>query len=231
VVDARSQSRLTITETHEEPEMSVAEASLHARRREETGKGVARRLRRAGRIPAVVYGKDMEPIPLSLDEQETVQLFESIPVANTVLQLDIGDGETLRTLVREIQTHPFRPDVIHVDFMRLRRGIAVELNVPISLSGTPVGTRAGGRLDIAVHEAHVRCTPANIPESIEADISGMDIGESLRLGDLALPDDVELLSGPDTLVCHIATSWEPEEEEEELQIGEVEEVGEDVEES
>lgn len=210
--------------------MSVAEASLQARRREETGKGVARRLRRAGRIPAVVYGKDMEPIPLSLDEQEAVHLFESIPVANTVLQLDIGGGETLRTLVREIQTHPFRPDVLHVDFMRLRRGIAVELNVPISLSGTPAGTRAGGRLDIAVHEAHVRCTPARIPESIEADISELGIGESLRLADIALPEDVELLSSPDTLVCHIATSWAPEEEEETLEVGEVEEAGEDVEE-
>ncbi len=212
--------------------MSVAVASLQARRREETGKGVARRLRRAGRIPAVVYGKDMEPIPLSLDEQEAVLLFESIPVANTVLQLDIGGGKTLRTLVREIQTHPFRPDVIHVDFMHLRRGVAVELNVPISLSGTPAGTRSGGRLDIAVHEAHVRCTPARIPESIHADISELEIGESLRLGDIALPEDVELLSGPDTLVCHIATSWEPEDdEEEELEVGEVEEAGEDVEES
>lgn len=211
--------------------MSVAEAFLQARRRDETGKGIARRLRRAGRIPAVVYGKDMEPIPLSLDEQETVHLFESIPVANTILQLDIGGGETLRTLVREIQTHPFRPDVLHVDFMRLRRGIAVELNVPISLSGTPAGTLTGGRLDIAVHETHVRCTPANIPESLEADISGLDIGESLRLGDIALPDDVELVSGPDTLVCHIAAAWAPDEDEEDLEVGEVEEAGEDAEES
>ena len=70
--------------------MSVAAASLQASRRDQTGKGVARRLRRAGRIPAVVYGKDMDPIPLSLDEQEAVNLFQSIPVANTVLQLDIG---------------------------------------------------------------------------------------------------------------------------------------------
>jgi len=222
---------LQLPETDQEPEMSVAEASLQASRRNRTGKGVARRLRRAGRIPAVVYGKDMDPIPLSLDEQEAVNLFQSIPVANTVLQLDIGGEETLRTLVREIQTHPFRPDIIHVDFMRLRHGVAVELNVPITLSGTPEGTRAGGRLDIAVHEAHVRCTPARIPESIEADISKLGIGESLRLGDVALPEDVELLSSPDTLVCHIATSWAPDEEEDALEVGEVEEAGEDVEES
>lgn len=222
---------LQLPETDEEPEMSVAEASLQASRRDKTGKGVARRLRRAGRVPAVVYGKDMDPIPLSLDEQEAVNLFQSIPVANTVLQLDIGGEETLRTLVREIQTHPFRPDIIHVDFMRLREGVAVELNVPITLSGTPEGTRAGGRLDIAAHEVHVRCTPARIPESIEADISKLGIGESLRLGDIALPDDVELLSSPDTLVCHIATSWAPDEEEDALEVGEVEEAGEDVEES
>ena len=211
--------------------MSVAQASLQALRRDETGKGVARRLRRAGRIPAIIYGKDMEPIPLSLDEQEAVQLFQSIPVANTVLQLDIGGGKSLRTLVREIQTHPYRPDILHVDFMRLRQGVAVELSVPIVLSGTPAGTRTGGRLDVVAHEAHVRCTPAKIPESIEADISELDIGESLRLGDLTLPEDVELLSSPDTLVCHIATSWVDDEAEEEEETGEVEEAGEEAGES
>ena len=186
--------------------MSVAEASLRASRRDETGKGVARRLRRAGRIPAIVYGKDMDPIPLSLDEQEAVNLFQSIPVANTVLQLDVGGGRTLRTLVREIQTHPLRPDIIHVDFMRVRQGVAVELNVPVAFSGTPEGTRAGGRLDVVVHEAHVRCTPANIPESIQADVSALAIGESLRLGDMALPDGVELLANPKTVVCHVAVT-------------------------
>ena len=203
--------------------MSVAEASLQASRRDETGKGVARRLRRAGRIPAVVYGKDMDPIPLSLDGHEAVNLFQSIPVANTVLQLDIGGGETLRTLVREIQTHPFRPDIIHVDFMRLRQGVAVELNVPIALSGTAEGIRAGGRLDVVLHEAHVRCTPARIPESIQADVSGMSIGESLRLGDLALPDGVELLANPKTIVCHVAEtrgSLEEEVEEGEEEVAE-----------
>lgn len=195
--------------------MSVAEASIQASRRDETGKGVARRLRRAGRIPAVVYGKGMDPIPLSLDEQEAVSLFHSIPVANTVLQLEIGGGQTLRTLVREIQTHPFRPDIIHVDFMRLRQGVAVELNVPITLSGTPEGTRAGGRLDVVVHEAHVRCTPANIPESIHADVSALGMGESLRLGDIALPDGVELFGNPKALVCHVAAAHASEEEEDE----------------
>lgn len=204
--------------------MSVAEASLHASRRDETGKGVARRLRRAGRVPAVVYGKDMDPIPLSLDEQEAVNLFQSIPVANTVLQLDIGSGETLRTLVREIQTHPFRPDIIHVDFMRLRQGVAVELNVPIAFSGTPEGARAGGHLDVAVHEAQVRCTPANIPQSIQVDVSALAMGESLRLGDLALPDGVELLGNLKTVVCHVAearASLEEEDEEGEEEVVEV----------
>ena len=195
--------------------MSVAEASLQSSRRDATGKGVARRLRRAGRIPAVVYGKDMDPIPLSLDEHDAVNLFQSIPVANTVLQLDIGGGETLRTLVREIQTHPFRPDIIHVDFMRLRRGVAVELNVPIAFSGTPEGTRGGGHLDVVVHEAHVRCTPANIPESIRADVSVLAIGESLRLGDIALPDGVELLANPKAIVCHVAMTRASEVEEDE----------------
>jgi large subunit ribosomal protein L25 len=203
--------------------MSVAQASLQARRRDKTGKGVARRLRRAGRIPAVVYGKDMEPIPLSLDGREAVQLFQSIPVANTVLQLSISGGDTMRTLVREIQTHPFRPDILHVDLMRLRQGVAVEVNVPLELTGTPVGTLTGGRLDVVLYNAHVRCTPSNIPESIQADVSGLEFGESLRLGDIRFGDGIELFANPDSVVCHVAgapVSLEEEEEEEEEERGE-----------
>ncbi len=208
--------------------MSLKAVSLQARRRDDAGKAVARRLRREGRIPAVVYGKGMEPIPLSLDAQETVQLFHSIPVANTVLQLDVGEGETLRTLVREIQTHSFRPDVLHVDFMRLRRGVAVELNVPISLSGTPAGTLLGGHLDVAAHEARVRCPPADIPESIRIDVSGLELGDSLRLGEVDLPDGVELVADPATVVCHVAVIREEEEEpEEDEEAGEAEIAAED----
>ena len=205
--------------------MSVAQASLQARPRNETGKGVARRLRRAGRIPAVVYGKDMEPIPLSLDEQEAVHLFQSIPVANTVLQLSIGDGDPMRTLVREIQTHPFRPDILHVDLMRVQQGVAVEVNVPLALTGTPRGTLTGGRMDVVLYDAHVRCTPSNIPESIQVDVSGLDIGESLRLGDIRFGSGIELLANPDTIVCHVAIAHAGEEEEEEEEEG-AEEYGE-----
>jgi large subunit ribosomal protein L25 len=195
--------------------MSVAEAFLGAQRRDESGKGVARRLRRAGRIPAVVYGKGMEPVPLSLDEQETVLLFHSIPVENTVLTLSIGDEATLRTLVREIQTHPYRSDILHVDFLRVRKGVAVEVNVPFALSGTAIGTRSGGRLDVVVHEVQVRCTPSKIPESIQLDISGLDIGDSIRLGDITFDDDIELLANPDSVVCHVTDARVIEEEEEE----------------
>ncbi len=195
--------------------MSVAEAFLGAQRRDEAGKGVARRLRRAGRIPAVVYGKGMEPVPLSLDEQETVLLFHSIPVENTVLTLSIGDEATLRALVREIQTHPYRSDILHVDFLRVRKGVAVEVNVPFALSGTAIGTRSGGRLDVVVHEVQVRCTPSKIPESIQLDISGLDIGDSIRLGDITFDDDIELLANPDSVVCHVTDARVIEEEEEE----------------
>ena len=201
--------------------MSVAQASLQAERRDETGKGVARRLRRAGRIPAVVYGKGMEPVPLSLDEQEAVQLFESIPVENTVLQLSIGGAGAMRALVREIQTHPYRPDILHVDLMRVRKGIAVEVDIPLVFVGTAAGTLVGGRLDVVAHDTHVRCTPSRIPESIEMDVSGLEIGDSLRIADITLDRDIELLSSPDTVICHVAVIRGGEEEaEEEEELGE-----------
>ena len=200
--------------------MSV-KSGLAAKRRSETGKGAARRIRAAGQIPAVLYGKDQDPIALTVDAQETGHLFHSISVENTIVNVKIEDeAEELETLVREIQMHPFRPDIGHVDFYRIQRGVAIEVDVPVNYMGTPEGVKHGGVLEAILHELRVKCVPSKIPEIIEVDVSGLEVGDSIHASEIEVEEDVELLTDPIRTLCLVAVpKVEVVEEEEELEEG------------
>ncbi|RMH12628.1 MAG: 50S ribosomal protein L25/general stress protein Ctc [Gemmatimonadetes bacterium] len=188
-------------------------AALSAERRGDTGKGVARKLRAAGKVPAVVYGKEQEPVPLAIDAHDALHLFQSISVENTIVNLDV-DGETMETLVREIQMHPFRNDLIHVDFYRIQRGVALELDIPVHLVGTAEGVKTfGGLLEVVVHEVRARCIPSKIPESFELDISSLQIGDALHVADIEVPEGVEILTDADQTICTVVAPRVAEEEE------------------
>jgi len=180
--------------------------TLKAEVREGTGKGVARKLRQAGRLPAVVYGRDMESIHLSLDTHDTEYLFRNISVDNTIIELDIeGEKETHQTLVREIQTHPWKAHVMHVDFLRIQKGVAVEMDVPLHLNGIPVGVRIGGGvIEQVIHDLPIRCIPSAIPESIEVDISHMDLNDVLHVADITFAEGIEVMVAPERTICSIA---------------------------
>ena len=180
--------------------------SLNATKRDGAGKGVARKLRQDGRVPAVMYGKDMEPMHLSLNTMEAGHLFHSISTDNTIVDLVVeGEKESFPTLVREIQAHPHKNELVHVDFLRIQMGVAVEVEVPVELLGTPVGVKLhGGVLEHLVHEVPVKCIPSLIPESIQVDVSGLDIEDSVHLTDLAFPEGVELLIDDDRTVCLVS---------------------------
>ena len=199
----------------------TVKTGLAASRRHETGKGVARRLRAAGQVPAILYGKDQEPISLTLDAQEALSLFHSISVENTIVNVQIDDDkEELETLVREIQMHPFRPDIVHVDFYCIERGVALEVEIPANYNGTPQGVRDGGVLEVILHEFRVKCVPSKIPESIEIDISHLEIGDSVHVSEVTMAEDVELLTDPGQTACLVsAPRVEEEPEEEELEEG------------
>ncbi len=193
---------------------------LAASRRHETGKGVARRLRAAGQVPAVLYGKDQEPISLTLDAREALSLFHSISVENTIVNVQIDDDkEVLETLVREIQMHPYRPDIVHVDFYCIERGVALEVEIPANYNGTPKGVRDGGVLEVILHEFRVKCIPSKIPESIEIDISHLDIGDSIHVSEVPMEEGVELLTDPGQTACLVSAPRAEEEVEEEVEEG------------
>ncbi len=180
--------------------------SLNARKREAGGKGAARKIRQAGRVPAVLYGKGMESVPLSIDAMEAEHLFAAISVENTIIELQVeGEKSSHQTLVREIQAHPFKRELVHVDFLRLQRGVAVDVEVPIELEGTPVGVKTqGGILEHLVHALPVRCDPTLIPQAISVDVSGLALDQAVHVGELQLPEGVAATVEPERLVCIVS---------------------------
>ncbi len=184
----------------------MAKATLSAKKRDGSGKGPARTLRREGRVPAVLSGRELEAIHLSVDAHEAEKLFHSISVDNTIVDLAVeGEKKPFQTLVREIQTHPWRPALLHVDFLRIQEGVAVDLDVPIHLHGVPAGVRLGGGvLEQMIHDLPIRCEPSKIPETIELDVTGLEVNGSLRVADLALPEGVEARIPGDRTVCSVA---------------------------
>jgi large subunit ribosomal protein L25 len=171
----------------------VANATLSASTRTDLGKSAVRKLRAAGKIPAVVYGHGEETQSVSIDAHEIELLFSRISVESTMITLKIEGrkGADLRTLVREVQKHPVKANVLHVDFYQLHAGEKVTVHTPIRLLGTAAGQREGGILNQSLDTLDVRCLPDNIPSVIEIDISGLHIGDSIHVRDLPLPEGVE----------------------------------------
>lgn len=201
------------------------ETTLNLRTRHDSGKGVARKLRRAGRVPGVIYGGGDGPVLVSMEAHEALRLFQSISVENTILDLMVDDREAERALVREVQAHPYRTELLHVDFLRVRRGVAIEVNIPVHVIGVPAGVREGGILEHVVHDITVKCIPSKIPAAIEVEVSELETGDVLRAGDLEMPEGVENLVDPDQAVCAVVAPRGPEPGEEEADEEAVDEEG------
>ncbi|MBI1810050.1 MAG: 50S ribosomal protein L25/general stress protein Ctc [Gemmatimonadetes bacterium] len=182
----------------------MATASLSAKKRANVGKGIARKLRAAGEVPAVIYGHGREPQALALNAFNLDRMLEKVSYRTTVIELDI-EGATARTLIREVQRHPFKRDILHVDFQELVAGEKVTVQVPLVFVGTPEGVRTGGGiLETAMRELTITVDPADIPNHIDVDVGNLTIGHSLHVSDLAIPAGVEVLEDANATVCLVA---------------------------
>src|SRR5713101_1608189 len=162
--------------------------SLSATVREETGKGAARQARFQKKVPAVIYGHGRPTQTLMVDALALEKALTGIEPESTLIELSV-DGKTSRTLIREIQRHPLRPDIIHVDFYEIRGGEKITLKVPVHLVGTPDGVRnAGGVLDQVTREVEIEVLPENIPDRVELDVTALKIGDSVHVRDLVIPN-------------------------------------------
>jgi len=165
----------------------MATASLNANIRAANGKGAARKIRQSGNIPSVIYGHGREPQSLVTNARETERLLKGIATSATVIELNI-EGTVAKTLIREIQRHPIRPDIIHVDFYEIHAEQKVTLKVPVHLVGAPDGVRnAGGVLDQVTREVEIEVLPEHIPDRVELDVTALKIGDSLHVEALSIP--------------------------------------------
>jgi large subunit ribosomal protein L25 len=182
----------------------MASAQLSATPRDGTGKGSARSLRAQGQIPAVIYGHGRAPQSLAIDNRELERLLSRISAESTVIELSM-DGKSARTLIREIQRHPFKRQILHVDFQELVAGEKVTVRIPIVLTGVPEGVRQdGGILDQTMRELEIEVDPANIPNRVEVDVNSLRIGDSVHVRDIALPEGVTLVGEADSTVCVVS---------------------------
>ncbi len=176
--------------------------SLAATARQATGKGGARQLRFRGRVPGVIYGHGRETQPLEVEAKALEKALHGVEPESTIIELAL-DGKQVRTLIREIQRDPLRPDIIHVDFYEIHAAEKVKLKIPVHLVGNPDGVRnAGGVLDQVTREVEIDVLPENIPDRVELDVTALKIGDSLHVRDLNIPQ-AKILTDADLTIATV----------------------------
>jgi len=178
------------------------ETKLTAERRADHGKGVARKLRAAGRVPAVLYGHGQETQALSVDAHDMFKVLHTSAGANVLVDLKVDKDEHL-VLPREIQRNYIKGTIVHVDFLVVSRTETIQVNVEIVDIGEAPGVKQGGVVDHHLREVLVECFPQDVPEHLEADVSGLDLNDVLHVSDLVAPKGVEILTNPEETVLAV----------------------------
>jgi len=194
--------------------------------RTQVGNGPARALRREGKIPAVLYGPDTEPVLLSVAVNDLEQILKKSKAAQVLLNVLIQNGETSTksAMIKELQTHPISRDFLHIDLYEIALDRKITVKVPIAIKGKSIGVEEGGVLQTVRRELEVLCLPFAIPEVIEIDVTDLDIGDSIHVGKLSVGEDIELMDDDHFTVVTVLT---PKVEEVEVEELEEEEEGEE----
>jgi large subunit ribosomal protein L25 len=180
------------------------ETKLTAQRREDSGKGVARKLRSAGRVPAVLYGQGIEATPLTVDARELNRLLHSGAGSNVLVDLMVDDTEHL-AIPREIQRDHIHAKFIHVDFLAVSRTETINVNVPVVEIGEAAGIKEGGVVEHHLRELQVECLPQDVPDQIEIDITHVELGGMIHVSDVTAPAGVTILTNHEDAVLSIIT--------------------------
>jgi large subunit ribosomal protein L25 len=163
---------------------------LDGKERDKTGKGASRKLRSTGRLPAIFYGPETEPIMLSIDYLGIVKSLKGRPPENVIFDLTIdsnGRSQSRKVMIKELQRDPVTRDYLHIDFCEISMAREIETSIPIQLVNTPIGVTKGGLVEHIRRELSVVCLPKDLVDEIEIDVSGLDIGEALHIGDITFP--------------------------------------------
>ncbi|MCM8777310.1 MAG: 50S ribosomal protein L25 [Candidatus Omnitrophica bacterium] len=179
---------------------------FNAEEREGKGKGVARKLRASGFIPAVLYGPGYEPSLLKVEKKSAQDIIRKLESHNVIAEVVIKKGkkkDTVKTILKDIHTHPIRGDILHLDFYRIQMDHAVRMEVAVHLTGEAPGIEKGGILEQELRELQVQALPDRIPSMIEVDVSHLDIGHAILVKDIVLPEGVAVVDDPERVVVTI----------------------------
>jgi large subunit ribosomal protein L25 len=192
------------------------ELTLEVQQRKETGTGPNRRLRKAGLLPAVVYGGGKEPVSIQVEQKSVHRLLREVGGENAVFLLKLaGTGKSRHTMVRKIDVDPISRQISHVDFQRIDMAKTVKVQVQLEITGEPIGVKTeDGVLDFVNRTVEVECLPDKIPAVIEVDVSDLHLGQHLEASDLAIPEGVDILDDLTKVIVSIAHARVSEVEEE-----------------
>ncbi len=191
--------------------------------RTDRGKGASRRLRRDGLVPGIIYGGETEAVALQIPHQFLTRAIEDESFYTTILELTVGDGRTQRVILRDLQRHPFKAQILHIDFLRISESEELTIKVPLHFiheDDSPAGKMSGVVISHQLTEVEISCLPKDLPEYLELDLAVIEVGDVVRLSDIPLPPGVEIVDlaqGDDSIVvtaAHVGAEVEEEEVEE-----------------
>lgn len=206
------------------------EVTLRAQTGRSQGSRPSRRLRLTGRVPAVVYGKDIKPQAIAVDRRELYGVLHTEAGLNALINLEIEGGSNQLTMAKVVERHPVRGEIIHVDFITISLTETTRVEVLLELQGDPIGVREGGIIETINNSVVVEALPTDIPTSIIIDVSGMDVGDTLRVADLPVIEGVEYVDDVDQPLITVVLPAAEVAAEEELEEGVELEEGEEIEE-
>ncbi len=191
---------------------------LEAEAREETGKNIARKIRREGKIPGVVYGRERSPQPLIVDPLKLKGKLDANAIVDLIIKDGEGEDSTETVMIKDYQKHVIKNELLHVDFHHISMDETITVTIPIETVGKAYGVQEGGVLQQLMREVEIECLPTDIPDKFELDINELDVGDSLQVSDLEIGDEIELVSSLDDVIVTVVTPSEEitEEVEEEL---------------
>ncbi|GJM09312.1 MAG: 50S ribosomal protein L25 [Lysobacteraceae bacterium] len=175
----------------------MAKFAIPASLREDQGKGASRRLRHRGMLPAVVYGGDRKPASIEIEHRVAAKAAEDEAFYTSIIDLVVDDKRRQRVVLRDMQRHPFKAQIMHMDFMRISDDEKLTMHVPLHFtneSSSPAGKKSGVVISHLISDVEILCLPKDLPEFIEVDLSDMDVGNIIHLSEIKLPEGVEIPS-------------------------------------
>jgi len=193
--------------------------TLKADERARTGSGVLKQMRREGFVPSVVYGGGTENQNVKIDAKTLSDMLSHAASDSILVNLDIEGGKPQLAFLQDVQHNALSGEILHVDFLAVDANTEITANLPLELEGESVGVKAGGILEHMLHSLEVRCLPNDLPESLEADVSALDIGDMMHIGDMKLPEGVVATLSDDVVVALVAKARVVKDDDEEAAEG------------